>query len=85
MSDLEQAFTAIFGGIVLLAIVSVIVSKKSQAPQAIQSIGSVVSNVVAAAVNPVTQNYGSGNLGLNTFSLPSIGTFVGSAAAPSKY
>lgn len=61
MDDFTQLITTIFGGIVLVAIASVIVSRKSQAPQAIQSIGSAIGNIVSSAVNPVTANYGYGN------------------------
>lgn len=60
MDDLTKILTAVFGGIVLIAIASVVVSKKSQAPQAIQSVFSGIGNVVAAAVNPVSANYGYG-------------------------
>jgi hypothetical protein len=60
MDDLTKIITAVFGGVILIAIASVIVGRKSQAPQAIQSIGSAIGNIVAAAVNPVSANYGYG-------------------------
>lgn len=60
MDDFTKVLTAVFGGVVLIAIASVIVSRKSQAPQAIQSIGSAIGNIVASAVNPVSANYGYG-------------------------
>lgn len=71
MDDLTKILTAVFGGVVLIAIAAVIVSRKSQAPQAIQAIGSSIGNVVAAAVNPVSANYGWGN-GSSTFSTPAL-------------
>lgn len=60
MDDFTKILTAVFGSIALIAIASVIVSRKSQAPQAIQSIGSAIGNIVASAVNPVSANYGYG-------------------------
>lgn len=60
MDDVTKIITAIFGGVVLIAIASVIVGRKSQAPQAIQSVFSGIGNVVAAAVNPVSANFGYG-------------------------
>lgn len=66
MSDVEQFLAVIFGSIITIAIVSVIVGKQSKAPQAIQAFGTALSSVVAAAVNPVSANYGYGN-GNSTF------------------
>jgi hypothetical protein len=63
MDDFTKIITAIFGGVVLIAIAAEIVSRKSQAPQAIQSIGSAIGNIVASAVNPVSANYGYGSGG----------------------
>lgn len=60
MDDFTKIVTAIFGGVIIIAIAAVIVGRKSQAPQAIQSIGSAIGNIVAAAVNPVSANYGYG-------------------------
>jgi hypothetical protein len=71
MSDVEQFLAAIFGSVIVLAIVSVIVGKKSQAPAVINDFGSALSKVVAAAVNPVSANYGYGN-GNSSFSSPSL-------------
>lgn len=61
MDDLTKILTAVFGGVIIVAIAAVIVGRKSQAPQAIQSIGSAIGNIVAAAVNPVSANYGYGS------------------------
>lgn len=66
------AIAAVFGTIITLAIVSVIVGQKSQAPEAISAAGSFISGIVAAAVNPVHTAPTNGNLGLNSFSTPAI-------------
>jgi hypothetical protein len=68
MNDALQAVLAIVGGVITVAIISVIVGQKSQAPEAIQAAGSTLSNIIAAAVNPVTKSASNGNLGANTFS-----------------
>lgn len=80
MDDFTKLISVIFGGVVLIAIVSVIVSRQSQAPQAIRAISSGIGNVVAAAVQPVTNainspttNFGYGS-GASTFSLPTSNT-----------
>lgn len=61
MDDFTQLIATVFGGIAFIAIAAVIVSRKSQAPQAIQAISSGIGNIVAAAVNPVSAAYGYGN------------------------
>jgi hypothetical protein len=88
MNDIGELIMVVLGGIITVAIVSVIVGKKSQAPQAIQSIGSSVANVIAAAVNPVSAAYGYGNgaqtatspssSGLSLPSLPALSSFSSS-------
>jgi len=90
MDDFTKIITAIFGGVILIAIAAVIVGKKSQAPQAIQSIGSAIGNIVASAVNPVSANYGYGN-GNQAATSPSnnvindiSGGFANSSAALTK-
>lgn len=59
---------AIFSAIIGLAILSVIVSRRSQAPQVIQASASALSNVIRAAVDPVATAATNGNLGNNTWS-----------------
>lgn len=49
-----DAIVTITGGIALVAIVALVVSKKSQTPQVIQAGGSAYSNALAVAVSPVT-------------------------------
>lgn len=61
---------AIFGGIITIAIISVIISKKSQTPQVLQAASTALAKVVQAAVNPVQTSATNGNLGLNSFSTP---------------
>jgi hypothetical protein len=73
MDDVTKVITAIFGGVLFLAIVSVIIGQKSQAPQVIQAGASALSNVIAAAVNPVTKAATNGNLGASTFTTPTTG------------
>lgn len=81
MEDVSKIILAFFGGIITLAIISTIVGQKSQAPAAIQAFGNSISKVVAAAVNPVSANYGYGNGG-STFSSPSTGILgAGSSAS----
>lgn len=70
MDNIEKLVMAIFGGIIVLSIWSVVVSKKSQTPQVIQAASSALANVVAAAVNPVSTSTTNGNLGNNSFSSP---------------
>lgn len=49
-----DAMVTILGGIALVAIVALIVSRKSQTPQVIQAAGSAYANSLAVAVSPVT-------------------------------
>jgi hypothetical protein len=49
-----DALVTILGGIALVAIVALIVSRKSQTPQVIQAAGSAYANSLAVAVSPVT-------------------------------
>lgn len=76
MDDFTQLVATIFGGIVVVAIAAVIVSRKSQAPQAIQAISSGIGNIVASAVNPVSAAYGYGN-GSQTGTSPSGASGIG--------
>lgn len=71
MENVEKVIMAVFGGVIVLAIWSVIVSKKAQTPQVIQAASTALSQIVAAAVNPIATASTNGNLGLNPFSLPS--------------
>lgn len=80
MDDISKILLAFFGGIITLAIVSAIVGQKSQAPAAISAFGNSISKVVAAAVNPVSANYGYGNGG-STFSSPASGILSGIGSA----
>lgn len=76
MDNATKIITAVFGGILFLAIVSVIVSRKSQAPQAIQAISSGIANIVGAAVSPAAVN--NGNNGTNMFSDPTSSNGISS-------
>lgn len=66
MGDIAKVLLTIFGAIVTLAIISVVISKKSRAPEAIGAISNGLARVVAAAVNP-SATADNGNLGYNTF------------------
>lgn len=68
MTDAEKFFSVVFGGILTLAIVSVIVGQKSQAPAAISAVSSGISQVVGAAVSPASVGANNGD---NAFSSPS--------------
>lgn len=70
MEMADKIVMAIFGGIITLAIISVIVGQKSQAPKVIQASSSFIANIVAAAVNPVNTANTNGNLGANNFTTP---------------
>jgi hypothetical protein len=54
MSPFFETITTIALAIVTLGIVSVLVSKKAQTPQVIQSAGSAFSNAMGVAESPVT-------------------------------
>lgn len=72
MSDIGNALLAIVGGILTLAIISVIVGRNSKAPAAISATGALLSNVIAATVNPVSTAATNGNPALATFTAPQI-------------
>lgn len=62
MGKLADNLMTIFAAIIGLAIVSVIISRRSRAPEAIQSFSTGLANVVAAAVDPkYTQTNGNNN------------------------
>jgi hypothetical protein len=54
MSPFFEALVTITGGIIAVAIISVLVSRKSQTPAVIQASGSAFSNALAVAESPVT-------------------------------
>lgn len=55
----------VVGGLIGLAVVSVIVSRNAQAPTVISSAGSALAQVIGAAVSPVAGSGGNsfGNIG----------------------
>lgn len=57
---------AIVGGVIGLAVISVLVSRQAQTPTVLSAAGSALANVVNAAVSPVTgataSTGGGGNL-----------------------
>ena len=52
MGKLGETVTGIFVAIITLATISVIISRRSRAPEAIQAVASGIANVVRAAVAP---------------------------------
>ena len=52
MNKLASTATAIFAAIITLAIISVIISRRSRAPEAIQAVATGLASVVRAAVAP---------------------------------
>ncbi len=56
MHDVSSTIIGIVGLLAAVAIVSVLVSKKAQTPQVIQSAGSALGNDMGVAVSPVTGN-----------------------------
>lgn len=74
MNDLQgfgQGLVAIVGAIIGVSILSVILSRRSSTTALVQTTGSTLSNVIAAAVSPANAAT-NGNNGQNAFSLPSL-------------
>lgn len=71
-----EAAVTIFSGIVAVALLAVLVSKKSNTASVIQNLGSAFSNGLAVAVSPVTGNDATPNLSYAGagFSLGSFGS-----------
>lgn len=79
-SDVWEAIATIAAGVIGVAILSVLVSRRAQTPAVLGAAGSAFSNVLSAATGPVTGavsapvNTISGGLGgLSVPSLPQIG------------
>lgn len=77
MGEFEKFFVTLFGGIITLAIISVVISRKGQAPAAITAISQGISSVVAAAVNPASTAVTNGNNGSSAFTTPGGGSHDG--------
>jgi hypothetical protein len=54
MGAIGPGIVAVIAGIIGLAIVAVIVSKNAQTPQVFQGAGTALSQIIGAAVQPVT-------------------------------
>lgn len=54
MNSIGPAIVTIIAGVIGLAIVAVIVSKNAQTPQVLQGGGTALSQIIGAAVAPVT-------------------------------
>ena len=59
MNSIGPTFVAVVAGIIGLAMVAVLVSKKAQSPAVIQSTGAALSSIIGAAVAPVTSSGGN--------------------------
>lgn len=62
MNDIMKELATVLLGIVGVATVAVIVSRKSQSPAVIQAAGSAFANSLDVAVSPVTGNTSPPNL-----------------------
>lgn len=71
MNEFGNSALALIAAIIGLAIISVIIGQKSQAPQAIQAFGTEIATVVRAAVNPIATAATNGNPANGSFSTPS--------------
>jgi hypothetical protein len=74
-----QLVMAIFGGIIALAIVAVIFSRKAQTPEVLQAASSALANVVSAAVNPIATASTNGDPTKSTFTTPGFTPPIGGA------
>jgi hypothetical protein len=80
MNELTQSVVTILLSISGVAMLALLVSKKSQTPQVIQSLGSAYSNALGVAIAPVTgQPYtpnlsypGTGGYGIDLPVLPQL-------------
>jgi hypothetical protein len=72
VSDFGQGLATIVGLVITVAIVSVIVARKSSAPALVQSSGTTLAKVISAAVAPAGNAANNGNNGSNTFTTPTI-------------
>ena len=84
---LTAGLFGIVGGVIGLAIISVLVSKNAQTPTVLGAAGSALSGVIGAAVSPVTGATASGtttgfNIGslANTFGSQSFNQIIGAPA-----
>ena len=68
MQALTKLLLTVFGGVIALAMISVVISRRSRAPEAIGALSNGLAGVVAAAVNPNSTNNGN-----NVYSTPEKG------------
>lgn len=77
MGEFAKGIFSTVGAIIVLAMIAVVISRRSRAPEAIGAISDGLAKVVAAAVNPVATAATNGNPGQSTFTNPA-GTLGGS-------
>jgi PRD1 phage membrane DNA delivery len=68
MGAIGPATVTVIASVIGLAIIAVLVSKNAQTPQVLQGAGSALSNIIGAAVGPVSQsnNFGASGSGSNS-------------------
>lgn len=71
MDNALKAGLAVVSAILGLAMLSVIVSRRSQTPQVISAAGSTLANVISAAVSPASTAATNGNPLLGSWATPS--------------
>lgn len=77
MNNITESFVSVAALIVGVAIVAVIVSRNSQAPAVLQSLGSAFSNALGVAVSPVTGAAATPNLSYPGGTMGGLGSFSG--------
>lgn len=70
MEHIGPGVVAVISGVIGLAIVAVIVSRNAQTPSVLSSAGSALSQVIGAAVAPVTGNSFGGSGAASIFGGP---------------
>lgn len=71
-NEFGQGLATIVGLIITVAIVSVIVSRKSATVGLVQASGTTLAKVISAAVNPAGNAANNGNLAANTFTTATL-------------
>lgn len=67
MNNALSALLSIIGGIIGLAVLSVILSPRATSSQVVTSTGAALATVIGAAVSPVTQASGSNPFSTSVF------------------
>lgn len=70
MGNMWEPIITVASGVIAVAIIAVLVSRKAQTPQVLGAAGSAFSNVLSAATAPVT---GASSAPVNSISQSSLG------------